>query len=170
MAAHAGQHRQAAPPGSAYRVDAWREPAERLRCDSRRAPPLSGSIWAASVRDLPAPFRTHHPARSRGIDAASRTLIRGLSRPARSRLPHCPTQIWRPRRRGPHRVRQLGRAASRSRGVRPGRKPWASTIHASGQSDGAQPGRSSGRFAARSPCSMPVAWPTSMRYPSGSRM
>ena len=35
---------------------------------------------------------------------------------------------------------------------------------------GAQPGRSSGRFAARWPCSRPVDWPTSMRYPSGSRM
>jgi Homeodomain-like domain len=34
----------------------------------------------------------------------------------------------------------------------------------------AQPGRSSGRFAARLPCSRPVDWPTSMRYPSGSRM
>jgi hypothetical protein len=33
-----------------------------------------------------------------------------------------------------------------------------------------QPGRSSGRFAARWPCSRPVDWPTSMRYPSGSRM
>ena len=35
---------------------------------------------------------------------------------------------------------------------------------------GAQPGRSSGRLAARWPCSRPVDWPTSMRYPSGSRM
>jgi hypothetical protein len=33
-----------------------------------------------------------------------------------------------------------------------------------------QPGRSSGRLAARWPCSRPVDWPTSMRYPSGSRM
>ena len=30
--------------------------------------------------------------------------------------------------------------------------------------------RSSGRFAARWPCSRPVDWPTSIRYPSGSRM
>ena len=36
--------------------------------------------------------------------------------------------------------------------------------------DRAQPGRSSGRLAASLPCSRPVAWPTSMRYPSGSRM
>ena len=34
----------------------------------------------------------------------------------------------------------------------------------------AQPGRSSGRLAASLPCSRPVDWPTSMRYPSGSRM
>ena len=33
----------------------------------------------------------------------------------------------------------------------------------------AQPGRSSGRLAARWPCSRPVDWPTSIRYPSGSR-
>jgi hypothetical protein len=33
-----------------------------------------------------------------------------------------------------------------------------------------QPGRSSARFAASLPCSSPVDWPTSMRYPSGSRM
>jgi hypothetical protein len=33
----------------------------------------------------------------------------------------------------------------------------------------AQPGRSSGRLAARCPCSRPVDWPTSIRYPSGSR-
>jgi hypothetical protein len=33
-----------------------------------------------------------------------------------------------------------------------------------------QPGRSSGRFAASLPCSTPVDWPTSIRYPSGSRM
>jgi hypothetical protein len=36
--------------------------------------------------------------------------------------------------------------------------------------DAGQPGRSSGRLAASWPCSTPVAWPTSMRYPSGSRM
>jgi predicted RNA polymerase sigma factor len=33
-----------------------------------------------------------------------------------------------------------------------------------------QPGRSSGRLAASSPCSRPVDCPTSIRYPSGSRM
>jgi len=38
------------------------------------------------------------------------------------------------------------------------------------RADLAQPGRSSGRFAARWPCSRPVDWPTSMRYPSGSRI
>jgi hypothetical protein len=39
------------------------------------------------------------------------------------------------------------------------------------EADGAgQPGRSSGRFLASLPCRRPVDWPTSMRYPSGSRM
>jgi hypothetical protein len=33
-----------------------------------------------------------------------------------------------------------------------------------------QPGRPSGRFLASLPCRRPVDWPTSMRYPSGSRM
>lgn len=33
-----------------------------------------------------------------------------------------------------------------------------------------QPGRSSERFLASLPCRRPVDWPTSIRYPSGSRI
>jgi Lanthionine synthetase C-like protein len=48
------------------------------------------------------------------------------------------------------------------------RGPWIVCSH--GSPALTQPGRSSGRLAASWPCSRPVDWPTSMRYPSGSRM
>ena len=52
---------------------------------------------------------------------------------------------------------------------RPGHQEVMAAGRAHRRTHRAQPGRSSGRLAASLPCSRPVAWPTSIRYPSGSR-
>jgi hypothetical protein len=73
---------------------------------------------------------------------------------------------------------EFGTDASRSfaewLSLQPATRPWGGWHPRLGPApragDTAQPGRSSGRLAASLPCSRPVDWPTSMRYPSGSRM
>ena len=101
-----------------------------------------------------------------------------VASPVRHVLPHLPAARG-PRR--PDRIR-IHRDDPSLDGSRPARGrqpavpacPRAQSKHAltaayANTTEHAQPGRSSGRLAASWPCSRPVDWPTSMRYPSGSR-